>query len=139
MSQRLVKEFELYFSFIAKDAIEYYESSFYELIIKLNDGSYKLYDSSNKTIRTLPNDDVDMDEENYRKEFATRLRNIMHRKGITQNDLSERTGITKAMINRYMAGQVTPSSYNSRKIAKVIGCSSSYLCYDCAFTKERRK
>lgn len=81
------------------------------------------------TIRKLPRDSNNMSEEEYRIEFSMRLKKIMYRKGWTQDDLSEATGITQAMISRYISRKATPSFYNVDKIAKALGCSTDEFRY----------
>lgn len=60
-------------------------------------------------------------------DFATRLNNLMAEKGLRQVDISERTGINKGRISRWMNGGNIPSGENLAKLAKALGVSSDYL------------
>lgn len=60
-------------------------------------------------------------------DFATRLNNLMAEKGLRQVDISERTGINKGRISRWMNGENIPSGENLAKLAKALGVFSDYL------------
>jgi transcriptional regulator with XRE-family HTH domain len=49
--------------------------------------------------------------------------------GISQCELSERTGITQPSISDYMNGKKLPSFYTVDKIAKALGCSVDAFRY----------
>jgi DNA-binding Xre family transcriptional regulator len=94
------------------------------LLIRLHDGSIYLYDDFERSIVELPRDPNSMTDQEWRTEFARRLRRLMLVKGISQNDLVERTGMTQSMISRYMTGKSEPSARNLYKIARVLECST---------------
>lgn len=125
----LFEAFALYFPGLATRAVEHKEVSPFELVVKLNDESAYLYSDMENSIRRLPSDSNNMTEKECRKEFGWRLGKILYRYGISQSELSERTGITQAMISRYINGTATPSLYNADKIAKAVGCSLDDLRY----------
>ena len=100
-----------------------------ELYLVLNDGSHILYDDETKTIRNIPNDSRAMTEDECRNEFGTRLYKIMWKKGITQQELSDMTGIPRVTISYYITGRSTPSFYKVDKIAKALGCSADDFRY----------
>lgn len=127
MDQYLYKAFEMYWPNIARDTVECYEVGPDELIAKLKDGRVFSYYNLHTTIRQLPTDDESLDEARCRYEFGLRLYRILERKGISQRELSERTGITQANISNYINGKVTPSFYVTDKIARAIGCSTEDL------------
>ena len=114
---------KLCFPFIARDMIGYKEVNSFDMVITLNDGSKVLYDDFNKTYRMLPNDISNMSEDECKQEFAYRLKSRMQRRCITQQKLSEMTGIPQGTISRYMDGTNVPSFYKADKIAKALGCS----------------
>lgn len=122
MSYKL-HNFKLCFPSLARDMIGYKEVNSFDMLITLNDGSKVLYDDFNKTFRTLPNDISNMSEDECKQEFAFRLKSRMERRCITQQKLSELTGIPQSSINGYLKGTNTPSFYKADKIAKALGCS----------------
>jgi len=46
---------------------------------------------------------------------------------ISQEELSERTGISQVMISKYLNAKATPSFYRIEQIARVLKCSVSEL------------
>lgn len=128
-TQRLINRLELYYPFITQNAEEYIQISNMELIVHLNDGSTILYDDVDQTFRQLPNDSNCMTEDQCRYEFGMRLKRIMYRKGFTQKDLSEETGISEITLSKYITGKSTPNFYNVDKIAKALKCSIDDLRY----------
>ena len=129
MSKYIYDNLNFYFPFIVREAVEYIENGSFELIVKLTDGSFILYNDLERTIRKLPKDCKHMTEQECRKEFGIRLKNIMFQKSITQNELSEITGIQQYLISNYINGKTTPSFYNVDKIAKALNCSIEEFRY----------
>lgn len=120
---------KLYFPFIANDVVSYYEKGKHELILKLKDGTSVSYDDYDRTIRNLPSDSYNMSEKEFKIEFGIRLSRLMHMKGITQMDISNKTGIPQPMISSYITGRNLPSFYKVDKLAKALGCSMEDLRY----------
>lgn len=129
MSYSMLDNLKCYFPFIAKDVQEYKETGPFEITVRLTDGTVYCYDDMEHTIRKLPLDSNAMTERECRKEFGIRLRKVMQWKGITQKELSDKTGITQAAISRYVKGHVSPSFYTVDKIAKALDCTIEDLRY----------
>lgn len=117
------------FPFLNKDVCKWTHTDDYEILVELRDGSSLLYDDIDGTIRKLPNDRNSMSESECKKEFGMRLRRLMMLRNITQEELSELTGIQRPAISNYMTGRTSPSFYNADKIAKALGCSMDELRY----------
>lgn len=126
MSSWLYDEYALYFPQYASMTEDWYEENEWDLVAKLSDGSRLIFDGFMHTVRGLP-DSNDMTEEKFRLEFSKRLYKMLDRRRITQLELSQRTGISPVMINRYLHRKVTPSIYNVNKIARALGCSIDEL------------
>lgn len=130
MDERLYTNFKQYFPLFAEDAVSFTTSNMpCELIVKLTDGSYILYDDVDRTIRNLPDDPHELSKEECTKEFSYRLRKMMQIKGVTQQELSERTGIAQSNISGYIRGVNSPSFYVIDKIAKALDCSIDQFRY----------
>lgn len=129
MITRMQKNLEMYFPYIARDASDYHDGLDDELIIELTDGSFVLYDDQDKSIRNLPSSPYELTEANFKREFGLRLRKIMNRKFMSQTELSEKTGISRIVLNKYINGKNMPSFYNLDKIAKALKCSIDDLRY----------
>lgn len=119
----LIKRLQNKYRFIADEAVSYKAVSSFDLVIKTRDGRSVLYDDMEESFRYLPTDSYELSEEECRREFAMRLRAIMFRKGITQIELSTKTGIPQQSISNYVRGVVAPGLYNLDKIAKALKCS----------------
>ena len=126
---RIKEMFELYFPMMSKKAVKYRLDLADNLIVTLDDGYVMSFDEKTKTVRRLPHDPYNMSEKECRKEFGERLYNIMWGRGLTQNDLAERTGLSQQQISSYMTGKVTPSFYNADKLAKALECSIDEFRY----------
>lgn len=69
-----------------------------------------------------------MTEQEWREEFARRLRKIKHNnKDYDQKELSEVTGISEATISHYLKGTRTPRGENLVKLAKALDCTVDEL------------
>lgn len=101
-----------------------------KLIVKLDDGDTVIYDALVTDIyRPRPTGDWNnpMDDETWNKEFRDRLLIQMDLRGISQVELSRRTGIGKLSIHKYVNGTGLPGIHNLVKIAKALRCSPSDL------------
>ncbi len=126
---KMFNNFTIRFPFIAEKATEWFESSEYDITVRLEDGSIFLYDDMEGSIRKLPSDSGCLTKEECDREFGERLMRMMRRKFVTQSELSERTGLSQAQISNYINGRTTPSFYIADKIAKALGCSTDYFRY----------
>jgi DNA-binding Xre family transcriptional regulator len=129
MNEYLEKNMAAYYPYLVDEAIEIVETGPSELLVRLADGSAYLYDDFDQIARPLPRDSDNMTEMECRTEFSARLRRTMLLKGVSQNELADRTGITRPMINRYMTGKSEPGFYNLDKIARALGCSLEEFRY----------
>lgn len=128
----LIEQFKLYFPSISKQAIRYEGDKFnFEwLIVTLDDGDRIIFDYIERTIRRIPRDAEHLSEKEARKEFGVRLKKLMFQRGVTQNDLSETTGIVRTTISDYITGKHSPSFYAVDKIAKALDCSiDEFRCF----------
>ena len=123
MVDNLFNNFQIHFPRFADKTVSYYRESPFELVVKLTDGDIIMYDDLNGSIRFLPRDNDNMTEAQCKKEFGLRLKRLMFVKGVTQEDITRKTGITQPMLSRYMNGENVPSFYKVDQIARVLGCS----------------
>ena len=127
--KELIDNARAYYPFLLEQAVGFTQASPFDLIIRLNDGSAMLYDDLNKSFRTLPKDSRNMSERECKNEFGNRLRTIMYRKGMTQQELGELSGIPQPVISSYISGKTSPTFYRVDRIAKALGCSIDDLTY----------
>lgn len=125
-----LENFKFYYSFLYNQSIKISEGGPREVIALLSDGTLISYYDRDRTFRSLPSNSKNMTEEEYKRELGIRLRQMMEHRGVTQNDLSEMTGLSQAQISSYVTGKVSPSFYVIDRIAKALDCSSDLLRYN---------
>lgn len=103
--------------------VDWYGNGDYEIVVILDDGSKLVYSQSTGTMRFLKNERVDISEEDWIKDFSMTLKHKVSMSGLTLQDISDITGISKVSISNYMNGKSMPSHYNMLKIAKALNCS----------------
>lgn len=107
-----------------EDVIDIIELNEWDLLIKFKNGRKILYDRFTKYYKNIYYDDIfSITEEQEMREFSSRLRSLMGRRRITQQELAEKIKTTQAMISRYVRGETIPSVLIARKIAKTLGYS----------------
>ena len=124
-----IHNFELHYPYIAKKVVAYNDRGWGELLVKLEDGRFLLYDDVEHTIRYLPKDPDNLTKEECAREFGIRLQRMMDRRHVTQCDLSDITGIPQPLISHYTNGLTLPTFYNIDKIAKALNCSVDEFRY----------
>ena len=131
--QTVYEDFKRDFPSTASKSVGYYLSGQYEITVDLLDGGRITYNSITRSIRAIVRvadanaEDAFPTEENWKREFSTKLTKKMKEVGMTGRTLSELTGISSIMISKYMNGKSVPSPYTIVKIARVLGCSISEL------------
>ena len=70
-----------------------------------------------------------MDECEWKSEFAKHLSWLMNMKYIDQTTLSRKTGISRMSINNYTTGKSIPSAYNLERIAAAMKCDVTELLF----------
>ena len=65
----------------------------------------------------------------WRHVFATRLKNKISEKGMTQTELAMKSGVNRATINHYLLEQRTAKIDVILNMVKVLGCSVDELVY----------
>ena len=120
---RALELFDLHFPLIAQKTISCKDVGFNTFVMSLNDGRKFLFNIIECSIRRLPKNSNDISEDECRHEYGRRLRHIMWCRGMSEQELSEITGIHSVALSRYINGKVSPSFYNADKIAKALRCS----------------
>lgn len=125
----VLENFKRHFPLIAADVVDVINRTDTFVEVELGGGDRIVYDDIDNTIRRLPIDRDAMSEDECRREFGIRLRRLMYVKGVTEAELSERTGITQPRLSGYIRGKNSPSFYKVDKIAKALGCSVDEFRY----------
>lgn len=112
----------------AEHAVNYRPKSEYAIRITLNDGSQLDYNMrANGTLRRVdtysPGGALEFTEEYCRTVFANNLSERMAVKGYGQVALAEQTGLSQAVISKYLKRQSTPTVSAIQRIAYVLDCT----------------
>ena len=127
--ESLLRNFEMLDPFAYSRMVNYEMPDKFSLIVTLDDGRKLLYDDIADSTRYLNLDPTSLTDDDLLNEFRYRLRHAMSIRGFNQIRLSEETGISEAMISRYLTGVSVPSFLNVMKIARVLKCSLDELWY----------
>ena len=60
-----------------------------------------------------------MDTDSVNKDIGKRIRNLRNRNGLTQQELADRTELTKGFISQLERGEITPEVYRKKLEAYV--------------------
>lgn len=129
--RHIVSEIGNYDPSLARQIRDWYPVGEFEVVLILDDGSKVQYEGLNHTHRWLP-EYVDrsnglLSEEEYKQEFAYRLRRLMEANGYGQDSLSRATGISQSSISKYIRGDALPGYYNLMKFSHALKCPVSEL------------
>lgn len=110
----------------ANDIVSYTPKHLHAIRITLRNGDQLDYNGRSGSFRFVnqhgsePVDNVTDDE--CRHTFASNLAELMQMRGMGQSYLAARTGLSSAMISKYLNQKATPSVTNLRNIARVLNC-----------------
>jgi hypothetical protein len=127
----IYREFEERNPCIADRVIDWYPSGQREITVRTDNGnkfSYTMIPSG--LVKPLAYRGVErepLSEQEWRIEFSTRLSRKMRLLGITSDTLSERTGISRVTISKYLNCKSTASGHNIDLIARACMCSTTEL------------
>jgi DNA-binding Xre family transcriptional regulator len=131
-SERADKIFERFkndYTIISAKVVSYHMDDRYTLAMKLDDGDIYLWDEHERTLRRIPSNYETMTDEQYKIEIGRRLNKMLFRKSISQEKLSEMTGIAQPQISRYVSGKTMPNFRALDRIARALHVSLDELRY----------
>ena len=118
----ILEQFRMYFPDLYDQGVDWWKSGPYHITVLLDDNSRVEFDSSENTIRWVNAIDRSVDNDILRKEIGRNIRKFIVYRGIRQQDLAEKAGITQAMLSRYINGTSIPGIDKIHNIASVLGC-----------------
>ena len=130
--EQIIESYKIWHPSLYKQTIECRPSGKHCILASLDDGSKIEYNDLDNTIRDVTKlyvrESVEsLDEVAWRKEFGHKLHRAITDKSITQERLSEITGISRQMMSRYVRGTSTPSGYILSRIVEALGCDAREL------------
>ena len=125
--ENILEQFKAYHPYLADGIADWGPRGEMRIRVLMKDGTEYDFHAMSNSIRNIKDrpmhyDDL-YDEEEWRKIFADRLAEYMCTKRITQQALSEYTGLSKGAINNYVNGNATPSAYALSKLARALDCT----------------
>jgi predicted XRE-type DNA-binding protein len=125
--EQIIEDYKIWHTSLYNRTVECRPSGKHCILASLDDETKIEFNSLDKTIRDvtrLYNHEFNetLDEVAWRKEFGHKLHRIITDKGMTQEKLSEVTGISRQMLSRYVRGTSTPSGYILSRIVETLGC-----------------
>lgn len=131
MWEPVFRSLESMYPYMTDQIVDWYPSGQMEITFKLKDGTrwtYCLMDSILAPVHDPKKyTEFEMDEREWRLAFAQRLHDKIRKMGISQDDLSMLTGISRVTISKYLNAKATPSGINIDRLAWALKCSSSEL------------
>jgi len=119
----IYQNFSRMFPVIEKEVRDYKLCNSDELLIETESGERYLFDNFDQTIVYLSQNLTGFEIE-WRRRFGRNLYKQMCFNGVSQQQLSEETGISTSMISRYINGGSLPNVYSLYRIVNVLGCSA---------------
>lgn len=118
----ILEQFKMYFPDIYDRGVDWWKSGPYHITVLLDDDSRVEFDSSDNTIRWISKIDRSIDNDIFRKEIGRNIRKFIVYKGVRQQDVAEKSGITQAMLSRYINGTSMPGIDKLHNIASALDC-----------------
>jgi hypothetical protein len=124
-----IEAFEHRYFWLFEKLEHYEELDANRVFIFLNDGTTLMYDNLVHTYYNVKifNSVGELSNEEWKKGFSHLLRANIRRSGLPQYILAEKIGITKSMLNNYVAGKSIPSSNILNYLAEELNCSADDL------------
>ena len=118
----ILNQFKLYFPDLYEQTVDWWKSGPYHITVLLADNTRAEFDSSDNTVRWVEKIDYSTDNDILRKEIGRNIRKFITYRGMHQQDVSEKAGVTQAMLSRYINGTSMPGIDKLHNIASVLEC-----------------
>ena len=92
----------------------------FDLFVKLKDGRKYVYDTLNGYFRFVTETEGRKSRERLAKELSNRLRILMSRRHMTQDDLADLLGVSRKTISRYVNGDTIPDFITMQEISTIL-------------------
>lgn len=124
---RMIKNYELWHPAFFERSVDYVMTGPHSILVDLEDNSkieYNDYDNTIRDVSHIYGRDFNsaLEETTWRKEFGHQLRRAIIDRGITQEDLSDLSGVSRQMLSRYIHGLSTPSGYVLSRLSEILEC-----------------
>lgn len=118
----ILEQFRMYFPHLYEQGVDWWKSGPYHITVLLSDNTRVEFDSSDNTIRWVKKIDRTVDNDILRKEIGRNIRKFIVYRGMRQQEVSEKLGVTEAMLSRYINGTSMPSIDKLHNLASILNC-----------------
>lgn len=116
--------------FLTEDDVEeVIELNEYELMFIFKNNDKIIFDTYDNTFRGVYPQGHILSDEEWNRSFKIRLRKIMNRRNISQEELADSLDVSRITINRYLNGHSIPSALMLKKISLVLKCELDEFFY----------
>lgn len=115
--------------YLEVNIVEYEAISKWELFVRLSTGEKLIFDALYNTVRFIRYENDKLTDEQELKEFTRNLKKFMGYKFMTQEELADKVGVSRVMMNKYMNGKAIPNAMMLNKLAKALDCSTQDFFY----------
>lgn len=125
MYRYLYDEFEMYYKHSGLEVVDWEPIGKNLIVVTYDNGIRAYYDGFSQTTHTVhPRKDPRefISDDIYIRRFAWRLSSAFAASSLSRDEISERTGISKASLSGYLNGKSMPSVINAYKLARVLRC-----------------
>ena len=123
----ILEQFELYYPEYYQQTVDWWASGRLSITVMLENGDVFEFNRMDNTIRRIQPDNCNVDDKTLSKGLGRNIQKFILLRGISQNELASRLGITDAMLSRYIHGTSMPSAGKLFRIAKLLGCTQDEL------------
>ncbi len=115
----------------ANDIVDCRPKHMHAIRVTLRDGTQVDYNMQTKSFRRIDqftsNTPDEITDAECKAIFANNLAEFMRMRGMGQTALAERTGLSSAMISKYLTQKSVPSLTNVKRIARALNCHPDEL------------
>lgn len=120
--EQILEQFEHYYSYLYEQTVDWWPSGRLCITVKLEDGVLMEFDSFANTIRRIQPVEFTKDASVLRKDIGRNLQKVILTRGIAQSDIAAKSGITEAMLSRYIHGTSMPGVDKLYSLSAALGC-----------------
>lgn len=101
----------------------------YDLFVLYKTGRKYIIDTFYNSFSGFYPEGYILSDEEWNMSFRKRLRNILNRSKISQEELADKLRVSRSTINRYINGQTIPNALMLKKISLALNCDINEFFY----------
>lgn len=119
----IINRFKQYFPNLYEKTVDWWPASKYYITFKLNDGDLIEFNYTDCSIRRVRPAETLKEKDEFKKELGHNIQKFIKRTNITQNELADTIGVSRAMMSRYITGTSVPGADKLYLLSKLLNCS----------------